>query len=934
MTAESISIQVPRSIRGAPMFYVFLIFLSVFKSLHKAMAERPPRPSADEETAPLLQASEAEGSNAAANQTISERVGAIAQEPLTPLTKILLVLALVLLLLTSVSMAQIMHRLFAGVQHKLNLERGRHEGGEKPTATVTTTVITTTTAIATQTTSFTATTTSTETLPPAPGPTAPPKEETCLTPQCILLSGAILSSLDTTQDPCENFYDFATGGWLRAHPLPADKGSFGNFEALAQQNRQVIQRLLESNSIPVSYGSTPDQEILHKLRNFYASCVNEDTLDELGSVPLFEFVHELQKKFRGEFKNPAGEESTDLTAAIAFLHSQGGHSRFFFVYDLLIFLAWNVGVDALFSFEIEGDVGRDPNDMALWFSQPSLGLPSKEYYEDETVLEVYQSVIERLLLILATEDDKAEMVKTPELVTNQDSNVWPPWPWPPWGEDDDDKDGDKPPMNSSERAHKLAKDAVQFEKRLADASLDLDILFQDPIATYNPLPLSNLTDSLPQIDFPNYFASFTPRNFPSSVIMTYPAYAPSLSDALNETSSDVIEAYLVVRAALALAPHLGTSTEAWQAQRSLYELLNGIKKGVVGDRSEYCIGKVEESLGFAVGRYFVNETFGGDSREKGTKIIIDIVQSFKASLPHISWMDETSAKAAAEKANAIRVKVGFPLSPNTRDASSIARYYNLVKVDKVNFLTNVLSASKSDQYKKWQQLGKRRDLESWEMYPSMVNAYFNPPANEIVFPAGILQPPFFDASWPSYISYGAFGHVAAHELTHAFDSAGRLYNQEGKLEEWWTNSTSEGFNIKQKCIVDQYSAYTIDDGKGGKVHVNGNLTSGENIGDTGLIQAYRAWKAQYDESFEHGNELLLPGLSYTREQLFFISFARIWARAMKTAAAVQRIRTDPHSPSRYRVDGTVFNIPEFAQAFSCPKKAKLNPPADVQCRFW
>ncbi|KAG6854921.1 hypothetical protein C0991_009744 [Blastosporella zonata] len=755
------------------------------------MAERSPRPSMDQgipsETAPLLRDPEAEDTNDAANTTFSDHVGAIAQEPLTPLTKILLVLTLVLLLLTSVFIG-----LFAGVQHKLNIERGRNGGGEKPPVTVTTTVIATTTAVSTQTTSFTTTSTSTKTIPPAPGPTDPPKEETCLTPQCILLSGSIISSLDTSQDPCENFYDFATGGWLRAHPLPADKGSFGNFEALAQQNRQVIQRILESDANPASFKSTPDEAILRKLRDFYASCTHENTLDDLGSTPLREFVQALQKKFRGEFKNSDSDESTDLTAALAFLHTQG--------------------VEALFSFEVEGDVGRDPNDMTLWFSQPSLSLPSKEYYEDEATLEVYQEVIEQLLLALSEDEGDAGATEIPVMVTNQESNVWPPWPWPPWGEeDDDDKGGDKQPTNNTQRIHKLAEKIIKLEKRLAKASLDLDVLFQDPIATYNPLPVSNLTDALPQIDFPAYFAAYTPRNFPSTVIMTYPDYASSLAKILDKTSSDVVEAYLIVRAALALAPYLGVSTDAWQAQRTLFELLSGIKKGAVSDRAEYCIGKVEESLGFAVGRYFANETFAGDSKERGTKIITDIVKAFKASLLHIDWMDEKSSEAAAEKADAIRVKVGFPVSPNTTDPVSIARYYSLVEVDRKNFFNNILSAAKSDQYKKWQQLGKRRDLDSWEMYPSMVNAYFNPPANEIVFPAGILQPPFFDVSWPSYISYGAFGHVAAHELTHAFDSAGRLYNQDGKLEEWWTNTTSEGFQVKQTCIVDQYSG-TFDIG--------------------------------------------------------------------------------------------------------------------------
>jgi len=383
-----------------------------------------------------------------------------------------------------------------------------------------------------------------------------------------------------------------------------------------------------------------------------------------------------------------------------------------------------------------------------------------------------------------------------------------------------------------------------------------------------------------------------------------------------------------------LAPRLGTSTESWRAVRNLRETLQGIKPGAIGDRAEYCVNSVDQALGFATGRYFVNETFAGDSKEKGTKVITDIVKAFKESLSFISWMDEESAVAAAQKADAIRVKVGYPISPDTQSAQSLLRYYTLVNISKFEYFDNMLGASSSDIYKEWQLLGKRRDLDAWEMTPATVNAYFNPPANEIVFPAGILRPPFFNKDWPAYLNYGAFGQVASHELTHAFDSSGRLYNQEGKLEEWWTNATSEGFKKKQSCLEKQYSSYTVDDGHGGKVHVNGNLTSGENIGDSGIIQAYRAWKAQFGDSLKAGNEYLLPGLNFTREQLFFIAFGRIWAENIKPEALVQRVRTDPHSPSRFRVDGTVYNVPEFAKAFNCPPKAKLNPPPEKRCLLW
>ncbi|KAF5370302.1 hypothetical protein D9758_006925 [Tetrapyrgos nigripes] len=847
------------------------------------------------ETAPLLRDPDADsedGETTTSNPTWSERLNSesLAQKPLTPLTKLLLCISLVLLILAAVFIG-----LFAGVQHKLNSERGRNGDDDKPPSTVTFTA--TSTVLATTTAHL-------------PSPTNAPKEPVCLTPQCVMLSSSILSSLDTSEDPCENFYEYANGGWLRAHPLPSDKSSFGKFEALAQQNEQIIQRILETPS-PSSFKTSYDEQILGKLRGFYNSCLNETRLDERGQEPLAEFVQTLRKLYRGERLSVSStpeeqkEEGRRLTEALAFLHSRG--------------------IDALFDFRIEGDVGVDPNHMILWFSQPGLGLPSKKYYQEEEIRDMYQDVLTRLILSVAEAEEK--MLRQKEGMstlsfTAQSENIWSPWPWPPLGGDGDDVDDDKL-ENQTAKAYKLAGKVLQFETKLADASLDPEIL-RDPVATYNPAPLSNLTIALPQIHFKEYFASFTPRSFPDRVIMTYPPYAISLSDILDRTSSEVIETYLVVRTALTLSPYLGMSAPSWRAQRTLYEVLSGIKKGAVGDRAEYCVQQVEEKLGFAAGRYFVNETFTGESREKGTKVITDIVKSFQRSLQDIDWMDEKSAKAASQKAEAIRVKVGFPLSPDTRDPASIANYYRLVQGDEDKFFENVLSAGSSDKFKAWLQLGKQRDPDSWRMYPSIVDAYFKAPANMIVFPAGILQPPFFNKDWPSYMLYGAFGSVASHELTHAFDSAGRLYNQDGKLEQWWTNETSDGFNEKLDCIVKQFSEYTIDDGKGGKVHVNGNLTSGENIGDSGLIQAYRAWKAQYNESYLAGNE----------EQLFFISFGRIWATNMKPVAAVQRIRTDPHSPDKYRVDGTVFNIPEFAEAFNCSKKAKLNPPREKQCIFW
>lgn len=247
------------------------------------------------------------------------------------------------------------------------------------------------------------------------------------------------------------------------------------------------------------------------------------------------------------------------------------------------------------------------------------------------MLSVYQDVIERLLVTLR-DDEVMGMTTLPSerlhtiLQTDQledEEHVWPPWPWPPWDGEEDDQNGDtrKPAEDPFQRAHELAREVVRFESEIAAATLDQDKLEQDPFGTYNPVSINTLKSALAQINFPDYFATFTPRFFPSRVIITYKPYPSSLSRILDRTSSDVIEAYLVVRAALEYAPNLGTTTESWKAVRQLQEVLNGLRPGAIGERTEFCMRKVEDAMGFATGRYFVNATFPHDSKEKATQVI-------------------------------------------------------------------------------------------------------------------------------------------------------------------------------------------------------------------------------------------------------------------------------------------------------------------------
>ncbi|KAF9239581.1 Metalloprotease [Melanogaster broomeanus] len=797
------------------------------------MVDREPRSpnSRDHEAAPLLNN---RGHNGDQEQEHPDppsprrsRLTDVVQEPLTGLTKVLLVEVLILLLISSVFIG-----LYAGAQHKLNLKNGRGGGGgdegngtqtetetqtvtftttaattlvsattttavstaistifDITTATETSTKISTTTAVYTSVSTYTTTDHTTRTVIVGPEPTGPPEtpqpgpsKEICLTKECIILSASILASLDTSQDPCENFYDFSNGGWIASHSIPGDKGAINSYSVLAEQNWHVIQKVLESDAS--GYDNSWDDQLLHKLRTLYNSCMDEGKLDYLGQVPLQQFVNNIRKIYRGRRVNlNVINPRQGLSNALGYMHSRG--------------------VDALFEFFIDGDAGVDPNAMTLWFTQPTLGLPSKEYYKEQGILSVYRDVIERLLVSLRDDEvvgvversteHSPIILQTEELEDKE--RVWPPWPWPPWdGEGDDESDDDrKPPKDPFLRAHELAQQVIKFEAEIADATLDLDKLQLDPFGTYNPTSINTLKAALPQINFPDYFATFTPRFFPSRVIITYKPYPSALSQILQRTPSDVIEAYLVVRAALEYAPNLGTTTEAWKAVRQLQDTLNGLRPGAIGERSEFCMRKVESAMGFATGRYFVNATFPSDSREKATEVISDIVRAFEKSLGRIEWMDEESARKAREKAEAIRKKIGFPVSPDTRDARSLVSYYTLVKVHVDTFFESMLSAAASDVYKMWQKLGKSRNLDEWEMPPATVNAYYNPTGNEIVFPAGILQPPFFSHDWPGYLSYGSFGMVAAHELTTPSTHPVGLYNQQGKLEEWWTRQTSDSY---------------------------------------------------------------------------------------------------------------------------------------------
>jgi len=270
----------------------------------------------------------------------------------------------------------------------------------------------------------------------------------------------------------------------------------------------------------------------------------------------------------------------------------------------------------------------------------------------------------------------------------------------------------------------------------------------------------------------------------------------------------------------------------------------------------------------------------------------------------------------------VRDKIGYPAW--ILDDGKLADYYAAIDIT-TNFFASAMSVTSAKTQQSLDELWRPVDPTRWFMSPQTVNAYYNPSRNEIVFPAGILQAPFYESGQPQSVNYGGIGVIIGHELTHGFDDQGSKYDKSGRLAGWWDQTTAEQFTAKADCLREQYGAFTVDG-----AHVNGRNTMGENIADNGGIKqafaAYTKWVKK------HGREPLLPGLGLSHEQLFFLGFSQAWCGHSTSQDAERGLRTDPHSPSRFRVIGTLANTPAFAQSFNCPSGSAMV--AKQQCNVW
>jgi endothelin-converting enzyme/putative endopeptidase len=328
-------------------------------------------------------------------------------------------------------------------------------------------------------------------------------------------------------------------------------------------------------------------------------------------------------------------------------------------------------------------------------------------------------------------------------------------------------------------------------------------------------------------------------------------------------------------------------------------------------RWKRCVRATNHAIGFALARPFVRETFGEKGKATTLDMVRQIEQAMHGALEKLDWMDAPTRKAALEKLAAIANKIGYP---------DKWRNYDKLQVTPASYTMNAVNAGIFETNRELDKVGKPVDRTEWLMTPPTVNAYYDPSMNEMVFPAGILQPPFYANTAAAAVNFGGIGMVMGHELTHGFDDEGRQFDAKGDLRDWWTPTASKEFDRRAECVAKQYDGYiAIDD-----VHLNGKLTLGENIADLGGIKlAHAAWKAMKSR----------PASSkFTDDQLFYLGYAQAWCA--KTSDAYKRLRaqTDPHSPSQWRVNGPLSNVSDFAKAFQCKagdKMVRAN-----QCVIW
>ena len=453
---------------------------------------------------------------------------------------------------------------------------------------------------------------------------------------------------------------------------------------------------------------------------------------------------------------------------------------------------------------------------------------------------------------------------------------------------------------------------MRIESSLAKASMKREDL-RDPFLTYNKVTISDLNKLTPSINWDEMMKNLEVTGKYDYLVLGQPEFLKELQKQVLSNSMNDWKIYLKWNL-LNLAGNVLSNDFVNEDFNFNNKVLNGQKQ--IQTRWKRMVQMTDAMIGDAFGKLYVAKYFPPEAKKKADELVSNLIAVYNDRLEKLDWMSDVTKKKAIEKLHAITRKIGY--TEKWKD-------YNGVDISRDSYFKNIINATQWNYHYVVNQVGKKVDRTQWGMTPPTVNAYYNPSNNEIVFPAGILQPPFFNAEADDAVNYGGIGAVIGHEMTHGFDDQGRNFDAKGNLTSWWTSEDSAKFVSKAKVIINQFNDYKVLD----SIHINGKLTLGENIADLGGVTiAYAAFKRTKQGQ---SNEMI-DGL--TPDQRFFLGFATIWAGDIRPEAQAQRIITDPHSPGLYRVNGTVSNLPEFYSAFGINKDDAMYRSDSLRAKIW
>ncbi|HET7292706.1 MAG TPA: M13 family metallopeptidase, partial [Vicinamibacteria bacterium] len=527
--------------------------------------------------------------------------------------------------------------------------------------------------------------------------------------------GFSLSSLDATANPCEDFFQYACGGWIQANPIPADEPRWGTFNALADRNRETLKAILEEAAGSAS--PSPNQRLIG---DFYGACMDEPALEKKGATPL-----------RAELDRVAAiEDKAALPALVAHLHT--------------------IGVPAFFGFGSEQDF-KDATRVLAIVGQGGMGLPDRDYYfrddaKSRETRDKYLAHVARMFVLLGEGEAGAKA---------------------------------------------SAAAVMEIETALAKGALDA-VGRRDPQKIYHLLKAEEWAALSPAFDTRRYVAELSAPSV-AELNVSEPEFAKAVSGVIASSDLAKLKAYLRWRLAHSAAPFLAP---AFVSENFAFygQVLEGAKE--LRPRWKRCADATDAALGEALGQVFVERTFGAEGKRRMKEMVANLEAALRADIRSLPWMSEATKAKALQKLDAIANKVGYP------DAW---RDYGALSIQKGDLVGNVQRASAFEFRRQLAKIGKPVDRGEWGMTPPTVNAYYNPLMNDINFPVGILQPPFFDLKMDDAVNYGGIGGVIGHELTHGFDDQGRQFAANGNLEDWWTEQDAAEFEKRAACVVEQYA---------------------------------------------------------------------------------------------------------------------------------